>query len=235
MGGTNFQFKQFAVYHNRCAMKVGTDGVLLGAWADVGRAKSVLDIGTGSGVIALMVAQRSKADVVGVEIDQEAFSQACENYACSPWSPRLKAVCADITTYTHDAAFDAILSNPPFYRNGLGAKSAQRSMARMEACLPYSQLIAATVRLLKDRGDFFVVLPFDEAEHFSYQCWEQGLQLRRRTDVCTKVGKRAKRVLLHYVKGEGADISRNTLFIQAETGDYTEMYRQLVGDFYLKM
>src|SRR5574344_2567439 len=130
MSNSYFRFKQFSVFQERCAMKVGTDGVLLGAWAKVDAANRILDIGTGTGLVALMLAQRSTAMITAVEIDEEAAIQAEENFCQSPWANRFEVVNSDITSYETDALFDVIVSNPPYFVDSLQCPDGQRSLAR---------------------------------------------------------------------------------------------------------
>ena len=127
---TGFTFKQFHVQHDRCAMKVGTDGVLLGCWTDVPAAGSVLDIGTGSGLIALMIAQRTNAQIDAIDIASDAYEQACINFAQSPWNERLKAYIASIQEWQHEALYDLIISNPPYFNNSLKNPDKGRELAR---------------------------------------------------------------------------------------------------------
>ena len=125
-----FSFKQFTVYHDRCAMKVGTDGVLLGAWTDVSGARDILDIGTGTGLIALMLAQRSEAHIVAVDIDEDAVKQAKENVEKSPWPGRIEVERHDICCFNSDIRYDVIVSNPPYFFNSLKCPDGQRNIAR---------------------------------------------------------------------------------------------------------
>ena len=126
-----FRFKQFTVYHDRCAMKVGTDGVLLGAWTNLSQSRRILDIGTGTGLIALMMAQRvPEVPITAIDIDAEAVNQANENFSASPWNNRLEAVLQDVCTYTEKNSFDTIVSNPPYFINSLKCPDNQRTTAR---------------------------------------------------------------------------------------------------------
>ena len=126
-----FSFKQFTVRHDRCAMKVGTDGVLLGAWADVRHSRSILDVGTGTGLIALMLAQRCpQAQIVGIDIDEAAVGQALENMSASPWAERLSAQCQDVRSLCQEGCYDTIVSNPPYFVDSLKCPDEQRTTAR---------------------------------------------------------------------------------------------------------
>ena len=145
-----FEFKQFKIYHDRCAMKVGTDGVLLGAWADVSKSNRILDIGCGSGLISIMAAQRSQAYVYGVEIEREAALQAKENAVRSPWASRISIVCEDISNFQDSKGFDTILVNPPFFEEDLLPPDAARASARHTVGLSFATLLQQVSRLLCD-------------------------------------------------------------------------------------
>ena len=162
-----FQFKQFTIRHDRCAMKVGTDGVLLGAWANAKGKQRILDIGTGSGLIALMLAQRTDAMITGIEIDPASATQAQENAAASPWADRLQIVATDIAGYTSYQAFDLIVSNPPFFNEMLLPPGAARSQARHTQALTFEALLFHVQRLLSPEGSFCAILPATALTHFS--------------------------------------------------------------------
>ncbi len=154
MSNDIFRFKQFSVRHDRCAMKVGTDGVLLGAWGAV-EGKRILDIGTGTGLIALMAAQRNpEADVLGIDIDESAVAQASENVAESPFSRQIECILQDVLTFESEAPFDAILCNPPFFTEDTLPDNRSRALARNNKCLPFPQLIRKVAVLLAENGTF---------------------------------------------------------------------------------
>lgn len=231
----SFHFKQFSVSHELCAMKVGTDSVLLGAWADCVPAQHILDVGTGSGILALMAAQRNpNALVTALEIDPSAVEQARINVAQSPWSGRIHVVQADIRTWQSPAVFDCILCNPPFYTNGLMSPTAQRNQARQAACLPFDELIARCAALLADCGTFHVIIPAESCDSFSMLCWENDLYLQRKVWVHTKENKPAKRVLLSFSRARCPYPAGEKLILKSEENEPTDAYRQLTGDFYLK-
>lgn len=231
-----FEFKRFRVYHDKCAMKVGTDGVLLGAWADVEGCRRILDIGCGSALVALMVAQRVEdAQVVGVEIDVPAARQAAENCAASPFADRLSVVCTDIANYEDDDKFDCILSNPPFFEESLLPPDARRAAARHTQGLTGKCLIAHAKRLMRPGALFHVVLPSISKEAFVGQCALQGLSLRKQTEVVTREGKTPKRVLLSFVNDVAPQRPlRDTLvLLDRYSNDRSEAYATLTKDFYL--
>lgn len=231
MGNPFFRFKQFEIWHDRCAMKVGTDGVLLGAWTDVSHSQNVLDIGTGSGLIALMIAQRCRAKVTGVEIDAEAAKQACENVALSPWKGRVSIRQADITAF-EGGKYDTILSNPPYFREQVYCSDDQRNAARHTGVLTFEALLDAVIRLLTDDGCFSVILPFEAAGYFIGSAAERHLYPMCRTNVQTRPGISPKRVLLTLSRNI-LPCKEDTLVIESEPRIYSPDFIQLVKDFYL--
>lgn len=230
-----FRFKKFAVEQDRCAMKVGTDGVLLGAWASVEPAdRRILDIGTGTGVIALMLAQRSRAHVTALDIDADSAFQARANADASPWSDRIGVVCSRVQEFAPCAKFDLVVSNPPFYDASLLPSDAARAVARHTAALPFTDLIEAAVRLTASEGRFAVILPFAEAAHFLAAA-SSRLWLVRRTDVRTTPRRGVRRSLMEFSfrPPAGGALYRELVIQDAERA-FTPDYRALTRDFYLK-
>ena len=158
-----FAFKQFTVRHDRCAMKVGTDGVLLGAWTDLSHSRRILDIGTGTGLIALMLAQRCMdARITAIDLDSAAVEQAQENIQASPWKDRIEALQQDICTYHPNGTFDTIVSNPPYFIDSLKCPDGQRSTARHTDTLDADRLIGKVSELLTSDGRFSIILPAEQ-------------------------------------------------------------------------
>lgn len=229
-----FRFKEFQVDDSLAAMKVGTDGVLLGAWADVENSRTILDVGTGSGLIALMVAQRSGADVVAMDISADAVRQAEYNVARSPWSERIEVCLGDIRTMTFDHQFDHIVSNPPYFDEPLLSPDAERNLARHTSTLSFDELISVAERLLVVGGRLSVVLPSEGATRFRRTAFER-LWLVRQMDVATKQGEAAKRTLMEFTKSDKPAMPRcETIAIHSSDGSYSDDYRRLTQDFYLK-
>lgn len=226
-----FMFRQFSICQEKCAMKVGTDGVLLGAWAE-GRAGKILDIGTGSGLVALMLAQRSKAAIVGLDIDEGATLQAKENFDKSPWSSRLKSICGDVNHFYPDILFDEIVSNPPFYKYSPLTSNKLRDQARQTFSLSTEKLILSVIRLLKVDGIFEVVLPYSSLQNFVFKCWENNLFMFRQTVVQTKENKVPKRVLLTFCKEKKKE-EKNKLVLLDKNGQRTGAYMAMTGEYYL--
>ena len=223
-------------------MKVGTDGVLLGAWAHVAHCQRILDMGTGTGLVALMAAQRSKADIVAIDLDADAVAQAAENAALSPWGNRIQVLEADARTLSDAAAdtahstlpFDAILCNPPFFENSLKCPDSARTMARHTDTLSFDELARSASRLLSDQGELSVVIPYDRAHDMTVSAACCGLFATRQTIVVPVKGGKPKRMLMSFTR-EGAAHATETLYIQDEDRHYTQEYVRLVEDFYLKL
>lgn len=226
MGGSRFAFKRFAIDQSGCAMKVGTDGVLLGAWCDCS-GRRILDAGTGSGLIALMLAQRNAcAEIDAVEIDPAAAECARGNVAASPWSDRVEVICAALQDFFTDRRYDLLVSNPPYFSETLLSPDPARAAARHNCSLPYRELISAALRLLASDGRLSLILPAGEMPAFSLQASAAGLHLLRRCEVATKPDAAPKRVMSEWGRADAAaELSRITI------GD--DEYRRLTCDFYL--
>ncbi|MEM0552367.1 MULTISPECIES: tRNA1(Val) (adenine(37)-N6)-methyltransferase [Aeromonas] len=230
-----FTFKQFHINHDRCAMKVGTDGILLGAWAPVEQARRVLDIGSGSGLIALMLAQRSRSDchIDGVELDSDAVIQARENVAASPWADRVTITESAVQEYQADP-YDLIVSNPPYFVAGQSFSDPARAMARHTGALDSHALLAACDRLLAPNGEVALVLPTAMADEISFISADYDLHGICYTAVITREGKEANRVLLRLGRGLNR-CERGDIVIHSADGAYSDRYIQLTSPFYLKM
>jgi tRNA1Val (adenine37-N6)-methyltransferase len=218
-------------------MKVGTDGVLLGAWVESEAAQSILDIGTGTGVIAVMLAQRNEhAPVHGVEIDAEAAAQAAENMRATPWAERLHVRHHSIQDYARDTEqrYDLIVSNPPFFTGGVLSQSDNKTGVRHTVKLPHGDLLIATQTLLTQQGVFAVVLPLLEGLRFVEMARSYRLYCERMTEVRTKAGKPVSRLLLQFTRHIPHAIRKDELIIQQdEANAWTPEYRELTKEFYL--
>ena len=234
----SFTFKQFHINDEHCAMKVGTDGVLLGAWANVKHAHRVLDIGCGSGLISLMLAQRAPlAHVVGIEVDNAAAHDAMLNVASSTFANRIEIVTSNALTYNTHAPFDCIVSNPPYHEESLLPPSALRAKARHTAGggLTFSALLEVVCRLLNKQSHhahFSVVLPTQAANGFIALAAVYGLNLLRETKVVTRPTKTCKRTLLEFTP-HNASFRTSTLVLLDERGNRSNAYSELCSDFYL--
>lgn len=226
-----FRFKQFAVEQDDVAMKVGTDGVLLGAWVDTRGADRILDIGTGTGVIALMMAQRSEAQtIVGVDIDAVATARANSNFSLSPWSTRLMACNSPVQQFDGEK-FDLIVSNPPYFTDSLLCPDSRRTLARHTTELSLIDLDDAVQRLLADGGRFALILPTEQMERYIAL---SALTVVRRCDVYSYPGGEVKRVMAELSRGAQMATETQNIDIYTEKRDYSAEYRELTKDFYLK-
>lgn len=232
-----FRFKQFSIRQDTTPMKVGTDGVLLGAWVSVRPSdRRILDIGTGTGLIALMLAQRApQARIVGLDIEEVVEARA--NADASPWASRIEMRQCPVQEFSASGPFDLIVSNPPFFVDSLLCPDAGRTTARHAVRLPFGELRDAAVRLLAPGGRFAVILPADAATHFIALCCG-SLALARRSDVRTTPRRPVKRCLLEFVACEpGCVPPPDCSCLTVGTGRhecYTPEYRELTRDFYLK-
>ncbi len=230
-----FQFKQFAIEQDRTPMKVGTDGVLIGAWATVEEAdRHALDIGCGTGLIALMIAQRSGAMVDAVEIEKDSAEQARENIAASEWSERVSVETINIADFKQSYTYDLIVSNPPFFCDSLLSPDKGRTTARHTTMLSFAQLADAAARLLSPNGRFALILPPNESERFEREAIGK-LYLSRRCLVKGRVSSDVKRVMSEYKLSPTHSASCKEFAIrEAEGNEYSAEYRTLTKDFYLK-
>lgn len=233
-----FQFKQFKVHQDRCAMKVGTDGVLLGAWSSLDhQPDSILDIGAGTGVIALQMAQRSAASLIdAVEIDEEAFEQCTENFEASPWSDRLFCYHASLQEFASEIeeSYDLIISNPPFFSEEIKTGNLSRNMARFEEALPFEHLLICVAHLLSEAGIFSIILPKQQQERFTILATASELFLNRVCDVKGSPKAAVKRVLMEF-SFQPKEVRTESLTLEISRHQYTAEYIALVQDFYLKM
>jgi len=235
MANTYFQFKQFTVFHDQTAMKVGTDGVLLGAWADVSFAKKILDIGTGTGLIALMTAQKSTAQINAVEIEKNAFIQAKKNVENSKWKTRITTYNIDFQTFARKSTdkYDCLLCNPPYFVNSYQSADFERMQARHNRSLPFDELLFGVAQLIGNRGVFYVILPCGEKENFIELASVQKLFCNKILQVKPTPNKAPKRVLLAFQKIEKPIMEQ---IISIETGvrhSYTDEYKEITKDYYL--
>ncbi|GAA4280649.1 tRNA1(Val) (adenine(37)-N6)-methyltransferase [Gaetbulibacter aestuarii] len=233
-----FKFKQFTIEQDRCAMKIGTDGVLLGAWTSIEhRPFSILDIGAGTGVIALMLAQRSAAEVIdAIEIDDDAYEQCVDNFEKSPWNDRLFCYHASLEEFVDEIEdkYDLIVSNPPFYSEDYKTENTQRDTARFADALPFDHLIESASKLLSENGFFSVIIPFKEEASFIAAASAFGLFPNRILHVKGHPESKFKRSLIAFSFRE-SDIEKKEMIIETTWHQYTEDYINLTKDFYLKM
>ena len=230
-----FRFKQFSIAQDNCAMKVGTDGTLLGAWVKADKPQQILDIGTGTGLIAMMMAQRfENANIKAIELDLDASQQAFENFQKTKWSNRLSLEYISLQEFQHTASFDLIVSNPPYFENNLKTNDKQRTQARHTDTLSFESLIECSAKLLSQKGSLAIILPSKSKSkvekiaknyklHLNRLCWVKG------NDKTT-----IKRALLQFSFSKHP-FEENILIIEKKRHVYTDKYTQLCKDFYLNM
>lgn len=233
-----FVFKQFEVNQDQCAMKIGTDSVLLGAWASIeNNPFSILDIGAGTGILSLMLAQRCFAELIdAIEIDDNTYEQCVNNFEQSPWGDRLFCYHASLEAFVEEIEdkYDHIISNPPFYSEDFKTKNTQRDLARFTDAMPFEHLINSVSKLLSESGIFSVIIPFKEEASFIQIASKYNLSPNKILHIKGNPNSDIKRSLLEFSFRE-SDISINELIIETERHQYTEDYTNLTKDFYLKM
>tara|TARA_X000000950_G_C13841452_1_gene630446 strand:- start:166 stop:888 length:723 start_codon:yes stop_codon:yes gene_type:complete len=236
-----FKFKEFSVNQDKTAMKIGTDGVLLGAWCAVDfYPDTILDIGSGTGVVALMLAQRSDAMTIDtVEIEENAYEQSVENFEQSDWGDRLYCYNATFQEFADEIAeeeetYDLIISNPPFYTDDYESDNKARNKARFTSALSFDDLISGVVKILSANGKFNIILPFKEEENFISLASKKGLFLNKVCHVQGNPTSAIKRSLLAFSFHQ-SEIKKEHLIIETERHQYTKEYIDLTKDFYLKM
>ncbi len=234
-----FSFKKFSVQQDKTAMKVGTDGVLLGAWTPINHnPNTILDIGAGTGLIALMLAQRTSAQQIdALEIDEDAYEQATDNFENSPWSDRLFCFHAGLDEFVEEPEdeYDLIVCNPPFYSEDYKTNSEQRDLARFQDAMPFEELIEAADLLLSENGIFSVIIPYKEEEKFIALAILAELYPLKITRLKGTSTSETKRSLLAFSRAKITPIPTDALVIETSRHCYTAAYTALTKDFYLKM
>lgn len=236
MPNTWFNFKQFKVWQRDSAFKVGTDGVLLGAWCDVRDDNYILDIGTGTGLMALMAAQRSEAEITAIEPDSLSAAEATLNTARSPWRKRITVISVSLQDFVlkGESKFDHIITNPPFFRNSLSNPAERKSRARHDLTLGSAELLDISCRLLDQAGRLSLILPYTEANLFIAEASGYGLYCTRMLNIKPLPSSPVKRILMEFSR-EKRMVSSGIMVI--ETGgrhQYSHEYRSLTRDFYLE-
>lgn len=225
------------VRHDKCAMKVGTDGSLLGAWASAGQSGKILDVGTGTGLIALMLAQRSEATIDAIDIDADACLQARENVAASPFARRVNIYHTPLSEYApqHEGQYDLIVSNPPYFADSLKCPDRKRSIARHTDTLPLPDLLRDCRRLLAANGRIALILPYDQRENVLNACLENALFLSEEVEVTSVENAKPKRWLIELSADPINSPLLSRLTLETRERQYTEEFTALVKDFYLKI
>jgi len=236
MANTYFKFKQFTINQDRCAMKVGTDGVLLGAYANIENAQNILDIGTGTGLIALMLAQRSNAKITAIEIEKHASIQAKENVENSKFSNSIEIINTSLQEYAKNTnnKFDLIVSNPPYFQNSYKAETSQRTTARHTTKLTYTELISNSAKLLSNTGEIYIIIPKDEEQNLIEIATCYNLFVTDILNIKPTPTKPPNRVILTFSKTE-KQLTQSELIIEDKgRHNYSDKYIELTKEFYLK-
>ena len=238
---TLFKFKEFSIHQDKTAMKIGTDAVLLGAWVFLeNEIDSILDVGSGTGIIALMLAQRSFALIIdAVEIDNDAYEQTVTNFENSNWGDRLYCYHSSFQNFAdeiadEDETYDLIISNPPFYTDEFESKNDARNKARFTTSLSFNELLKGVSKILSKKGKFAVIIPFKEEQGFVKLAKENNLFLNRVCHVKGNPSSAFKRSLLEF-SFEDKKLIKENLTIEIKRHQYTDEYINLTKDFYLKM
>lgn len=234
MSETTFRFRQFAINQDKCAMKVGTDAVLLGAWVNANGSRNILDIGTGTGIIALMIAQKSNGMIHAIDIDDGAFRQSKENFRISPWQERLLSIHISFQDFaaTSEKTYDLVVSNPPYFHHASKPPEELRSQARHHDQLTFDDLVLGTKRILTPEGKFCVILPIKEGMEFMDIAMRHGLFCQRMMKVKTKQDRPDKRVMMEFTTRFGV-MDESHIIIHDSIDQFSRAYRELTGEFYL--
>lgn len=238
MGRNNyFQFKKFRILQEKSAMKVNTDGVLLGAWTNLEGVETVLDIGTGTGLISLMIAQRTNAFITGVEIEKNAAEEAARNVLTSEWSNRIVIRHISFQDFASETQqkFDLIITNPPFFSNSVKNTNPHISMARHNHALPFEDLISGTKNLLNEKGRLSLILPFSSAHEFIEKARQECLFITRMTEVKPFPHKNPNRCLMEFGKLQVEEENTSMSVFDESGKDYSEEFKNMARDFYLKL
>lgn len=229
-----FQFKQFTIWQDLCAMKVGTDGVLIGAWGAVGETR-MLDIGCGSGLISIMAAQRTTfLHIDAIDIEENAIKQSEINVTMCPWSERISIHHTTVQEFNPPYKYDFIISNPPYFINSLKEGKDARAIARHSNTLPYNELAKSVERLLTENGIFSVIFPYLEANIFIVEATKYSLYCIKRVDIKGTATRNTKRVMLQFARSR-KEIINEELIIEDDTRHhYTQKYKELTKEFYMK-
>jgi tRNA1Val (adenine37-N6)-methyltransferase len=231
-----FQFKKFNVYHHKSSMKVGTDAVLLACLSPLENSEDILEIGCGSGIISLIAAQRSLANITAIDIHEDSVLQATENFKNSPWSGRINCHHISIQEFSkkEDRKYDAIISNPPFFIDSLKSPDENRNLARHNHHLSQLELLQSARQLLKPKGILSLILPLTEGEEMIQKAIEEGFYLISRLNILPKPSKKANRIVIELSLREKEN-QKKQLIIREENNEYTNAYKELTKDFYLAL
>ena len=234
MSETTFRFRQFTIHQDKCAMKVGTDSVLLGSWINPAQSSDILDIGTGSGIIALMLAQKSFAQIDAIDVDESACTQAEENFKISPWVDRLHVIHQPFQEYANstDKKYDLIVSNPPYFQDAYKPAEESKLKAKHGDSLCFAELVEGVKKLLSEKGRFCLILPYREGNEFIGIAMRKGLFCHEIVRVKTKADKFEKRLMMAFTFHFGM-MTETELVIQDNDTNFSKEYIELTKDYYL--
>ncbi len=233
MANNYFQFKEFTIYQDKCAFKVGTDGVLLGATADISGAETILDVGTGTGLVALMLAQRSNAEITAIEPDSSSFLQASENISLSRWNNRIKLEPITFQDIEDVKRFDLIVTNPPFFVDSLKNPDSRKSGSRHNDSLTSDDIIRGALKFLSEEGKLQLILPFTEGNLFIDKAHDLRLYLYSKLNIRPLPGSNVKRMILGFSRDKAGLTERELVIEKGSRHEYSEEYINLTRDFYL--
>lgn len=236
MASKPFRFKQFSVWDDLCTHKVGTDAVLLGSWVRLSKDdQALLDVGTGSGVIALMLAQRTSPDatVDAIELQKEDALQAESNARLSPWPEKIRVTHTSLQAYFPGKVYDVVVSNPPYFIRSLLPPGQRRTLARHAETLSFEELLDGVCRLLAPHGRFSVILPVVEGKLLIQLASDRNLRPIRTSEFCTRVNKSPERIMIEFSRIE-REVERSEIILYGEKDDWSDQYKSLTRDFYLK-
>lgn len=231
-----FVFKQFTIHQDKCPMKVGTDAVLLGSWIKPTNEKRILDIGTGTGILAIMLAQKSTALIDAIDIDISAIEQAKQNAEFCKWRSRLNVIHTTLQQFSKqtDKRYDLIVSNPPYFKDSFKPLEEGRTLARHNDYLPFEELIDGVTTLLEKKGKFFVILPNKEAAILKDLAEKKGLKLSKLLRVRTKHDKETEKRHIMQFEFEPTSFNESTIIIEKEgRHEYTDEYKELTKEYYI--
>ena len=231
----SFRFKQFTVEDDLSSMRVGTDSVLLGSWIKADNALEIMDIGTGCGIIALMMAQKSKASITAIDIDRDSASQASRNFGSSPWTGRMMALNVSFMDFVnhHNGQFDLITANPPWFSNSLKSPHRSRNIARHDDLLKPDDLFSGVKKLLTQNGSFYIIIPADSASSTALTAREYSLFLNRQMIVRPKPEKDPNRILMEFSFTAPDQLFTEEITIRNSDNSFTDAYLAMTKDFYL--
>ena len=234
MSESVFRFRQFTVHQDKCAMKVGTDAVLLGSWVNAADAKNILDIGTGTGIIAMMLAQKSNATIDAIDIDLNACIQAEENVTGSAWAKRIHIHNISFQEFSSSSKdkYDLIVSNPPYFSDASKPLSIERIQSRHTDLLPFTELIRGVKKIISDEGKFCVVLPCREGTSFMDESLKQGLFCGNILHVKTRIEKQEKRLLMEFSTCL-KNMEEKEMVIRCIDNEFSREYVEMTKEYYL--